>query len=251
MKMKKLKLILSAAALAILFLGCEKENQNGDINNPVPSEMTNGKTTALFNPNLTYGTLTDQDGNIYKTITIGSQTWMAENLRTTKYRDGSRINMSIEDWSDWTQGYFCEYNNTRNPDSIATYGRLYNWNALNSSRNIAPTGWRVPTQEDWETLIAFLGGGAFVGGKLKEIGVTHWNDPNLEANNESGFTALPGGYRADNGGFLGMGQNANFWTNLELSSNSGQNFNLSAGAGGVGSYLGFKSFGFSLRLIKE
>lgn len=148
-----------------------------------------------FNPNLTYGTMADQEGNTYKTITIGSQTWMAENLRVTKYRNGDPIPNVInkEDWYQTRSGAYCWSDHDITKKS--TYGALYNWYAANDKRNIAPAGWHVPTDAEWETLITYLGGQDVAGDKLKEIGTTHWVSPNTCKDNASGFTALPGGYR--------------------------------------------------------
>ncbi|MBN1119431.1 MAG: fibrobacter succinogenes major paralogous domain-containing protein [Bacteroidales bacterium] len=249
--MKEIKFIGIILLISINFIGCEKDNN--EINGPVPisSEMTNGKTTAVFNPDKDYGTMTDQDGNVYKTITIGTQTWMAENLRTTKYRDGSAIKMSNEIWPVLTEGAFCEYNSTTNPDSIATYGRLYNWHVISDSRNIAPMGWHLPSGAEWDELSIYLGGGGLSGGKMKEIGTTHWKSPNLEATNESGFTAIPGGYRTDAGQFSGIGENAKFWTSEENSANSGMAIGLGYAVGGLGGNMGFKNMGFSIRCIKD
>src|ERR1035437_8488499 len=118
-----------AISVLILFVmlvinSCKKDNNS-------PSNPYNGKTTAVFNPGLTYGTMTDQDGNVYKTISIGTQTWMAENLRTTKYRDGSSMQNVTDNtvWTYLTSGAYCNYNNTKSADTIATYGRLYDWYA--------------------------------------------------------------------------------------------------------------------------
>jgi len=156
-----------------------------------------GVTSAVFNTTKTYGTMTDQNGNTYKTITIGTQTWMAENLRVTKYRNGDPI-PNVTDNAAWvalTTGAYCSYGNTANKDDIASYGRLYNWYAASDSRNIAPLGWHVPTDADWTTLTTYLGGEAVAGDKMKETGTTHWTSPNTSATNESGFTALPSGIR--------------------------------------------------------
>jgi uncharacterized protein (TIGR02145 family) len=142
--------VISGIILFTAF-NCSKEK---DVNN------TNGRTTALFNDELEYGTLTDQDGNIYKTITIGNQVWMAENLRTTKYNDGTAI-PNVTGKSEWcalTTGAYCNYNNTKNVDTISTYGRIYNWYAVNTGK-LAPPGWHVPNDEDWRTLTDYLGGG--------------------------------------------------------------------------------------------
>jgi uncharacterized protein (TIGR02145 family) len=147
---------------------------------------------VIFNPNLTYGTVQDIDGNTYKTIQIGTQTWTAENLKTTKLNDGTVIPL-ITDVSVWknlnTMG-FCYYNNlTSNGD---LYGALYNWHVTKTGK-LCSSGWHVPSNDEWKSLESFLGGATIAGKKLKEIGTTHWNSPN-SGTNESGFTALPGGF---------------------------------------------------------
>ncbi len=171
--------LIIAGTLLLLSFSCKKEDET------IPS--------IQFNNDLTYGTMTDQDGNTYKTITIGTQTWMAENLKTTKYRNGDPI-PNVTDISEWyhlTTGAYCDYINT--PGSDVTYGKLYNWHTVADSRNIAPTGWHVPSDAEWAILIEYLGGSDVAGGKLKETGTTHWYNPTTEATNESGFTGLPGG----------------------------------------------------------
>jgi uncharacterized protein (TIGR02145 family) len=170
--------------------------------------------------------LKDIDGNIYRTVTIGTQVWMAENLKVTHYRNGDAIPTIIDniEWRNFREGAYCHYNNDEN--SVATYGRLYNWYAVNDSRNIAPEGWHVPTDAEWKQLEMYLGmtqaeadaggdtywRGTNEGGKLKEIGTTHWNSPNTGATNESGFTALPPGWRTSMGDFLGVGTSVFMWT---------------------------------------
>ena len=174
--------------------------------------------------------VTDIDGNSYKTIRIGGQVWMAENLKVTHYRNGDPISTghSNSEWADLVvyehgrrkseigteTGAYCVYNDQES--NADTYGYLYNWYAVDDSRNIAPEGWHVPTDDEWQTLINYLGGGA--GGKLKEAGTAHWNSPNTGSTNESGFTALPGGYRDDYKndrgeivGYDGMGTTGDFW----------------------------------------
>ena len=182
----------------------------------------NGLTTAIFNPNLTYGTMTDADGNVYKTIRIGNQTWMAENLRTTKYNDGSNIpnftvNTFTMKWGTLTEGAYCNYGNTTDAVDIATNGSLYNGYAVLTGK-LAPAGWHIPTEAEWNTLVDFLGGRGVAGGKMKETGTTHWSF-NEAATNESGFTALPAGYRDKNensgyAGFFGGTSNSRFWTQI-------------------------------------
>jgi len=168
-------------------------------------------------------TVTDIDGNIYNTVKIGDQWWLMENLRVTHYRNGDPIT-HVTDGDTWTglyYGAFCEYNN--NLDYVETYGRLYNWYAVDDSRSIAPEGWHVPTDDDWKQLEMYLGmsqdradttgwRGTDEGGKLKESGTTHWTSPNEGATNESGFTALPGGYRGPLGGYYSMGLFGGFWS---------------------------------------
>jgi len=172
------------------------------------------------------GTVTDIDGNVYQTIKIGDQWWMMENLKVTHYRNGDPIPHVTDNgaWSDLTTGAYCEYDN--NPSYVATYGRLYNWFAVDDNRNIAPEGWHVPTDAEWKQLEMYLGmsqaeadatgfRGTDEGGKLKETGTTHWSSPNTGATNESGFTALPGGYRNNLGSYYNMGYDAIFWTSTE------------------------------------
>jgi uncharacterized protein (TIGR02145 family) len=170
----------------------------------------------IFNPTLTYGSVTDVDGNVYKTIQIGTQTWMAENLKTTKYRNGEPISnlTAAADWNASTSGAYSWYNN--DITNKATYGALYNLYAIKDSRGIAPVGWHVPTIDEAVTLENYLGGGFVAGGKLKETGVTHWVGPNKGATNESGFTALPGGIRSGSSfnemektGYFGL-----FWASI-------------------------------------
>jgi len=223
--------------------------------NVIPSfKPTNGLTTAVFNNTKTYGTMTDQDGNVYKTITIGTQTWMAENLRTTKYRDGTAI-PNVTDNTAWfalTTGAYCTYNNTTKLDSIATFGRLYNWYAVNT-KNLSPKGWHVPTKAEWSTLRSFVDGDY----KLIESGTTHWQY-NSASTNETGFTALPGGNRLGisasmSGQFLGLGYGGNFWT----SSLAGTDGFSSSGYSTSFTYYSISEWatdlveGFSVRCVKD
>ena len=180
---------------------------------------TNGKTTAIFNTSKTYETMTDQDGNVYKTITIGNQTWMAENLRTTKYRNGDLIPEVIDnlDWDAINIGACCTYKNTKSCDTIATYGRYYNWFAVSDSRNIAPLGWHVPTDAECQILANYLSGEGTAGGKMKENSTSHWQSPNQGATNESGFTAIPSGDRVSyDGTFMEFGFSSYFWTSTSF-----------------------------------
>ena len=203
------QVILIASSL-VAINSCKKDNNS-------PENPFNGKTKANFNSSMTYGTVTDQDGNSYKTITIGTQTWMAENLRTTHYQNGDAILTFIDIMVgiNESKGAYCNYNNWSSTDSIATYGRLYNWFAVIDNRDIAPKGWHIPTEAEWMILTAYLGGNLVAGGKLKESGTTHWETPNAGATNQSGFTALPGGYCYSDGTSSHIGLHGAFFSSTE------------------------------------
>ncbi|MDA3905059.1 MAG: fibrobacter succinogenes major paralogous domain-containing protein [Bacteroidales bacterium] len=217
-----------------------------------PDNPLNGRTTAIFNPDLEYGTMNDIEGNIYKTIQIGDQIWMSENLRTTKYRNSDPIITTFENdlWANAVEGLFCNYNNTEDLDTIATYGRLYNWYAVNDIRNISPEGWRVPTTNDWLTLINFLGGDSIASNKLKEVGNLHWGDP-FESNNSSGFTAIPNGFRYLSNEFFGLGYYNSFWTSSEYSDSKAGFLYIYYFSSKVSKGINYKANGYSIRCIKE
>ncbi len=172
-------------------------------------------TQVSFTTSSTSGsTVTDIDGNVYNTVTIGSQVWMVENLKTTKYRSGDLIANVTDNaaWAALATGAYCWYNNNA-ATYKATYGALYNWYAVADSRNIAPTGWHVPTDAEWTILKDYLGGTRVADGKLKEAGTAHWLTPNTDATNSTGFTALPGGYRLYLGGaFYDVGEVGYWWS---------------------------------------
>lgn len=158
--------------------------------------------------------VTDIDGNVYKTVTIGAQTWMVENLKTTKLTDGSSIPLVADNtaWLNQATPALCWYNNDEKANK-KIYGSLYNWHTVNTGK-ICPTGWHVPTDDEWKTMIAYLGG-AEAGNKLQEKGTTHWLNPNESATNASGFTALPGGLRVKNGTFAALGLSSYWWCSTE------------------------------------
>jgi len=194
------------------------------------------------NPNCgddTTGTVTDIDGNVYQTIKIGDQWWMAENLRVTHYRNGDSI----------PSGYCTCYNN--NESYIPVYGRLYNGYAVGDSRNIAPAGWHVPTDAEWQTLIDYLGGDAIAGGKMKEAGTAHWDPPNEGATNESGFTARPGGYAEGGGDYYYMGITAFFWSSTEDGSYTTWSRYLRHSNSAIWRASAQNYFGYSVRCVKD
>jgi uncharacterized protein (TIGR02145 family) len=184
---------------------------------------------VTFTTLASHGTVTDADGNVYETVTIGDQVWTMSNLRTTKYRDGSAISHLPDNtaWGTTTSGAYCSYNN--DDANIPTYGRLYNSYAVLDSRSIAPAGWHPATAADWDRLASYLGGSWEAGGRMKSTGTTIWRDPNTGANNAASFFAHPAGYRTatatSTGGvaadFAGLGMFAYFWTATESTSSIG------------------------------
>jgi uncharacterized protein (TIGR02145 family) len=202
--------------------------------------------------NYSSNTVKDADGNTYHTVTIKGQTWMVENLKVTQYNDGSGAIQNVTDntWGGLTTSAYCWYNN--DISNKATYGALYNWYAVNSGK-LCPTGWHVPTDGEWSTLITNLGDSTTAGGKLKEAGTTHWVTPNTGADNSSGFTALPGGSHYTNGLFYLNGKYGWYWSSTEISSTSTAAwheymiYNTSA----ITRTSGSKSLGFSVRCIKN
>jgi uncharacterized protein (TIGR02145 family) len=206
------------------------------------------------------GIVSDIEGNLYNTVVIGTQTWMAENLKTTKYNDGSSIPLLADSltWTFSTSPGYCWYNNNEN-EYKTTYGALYNLYSINTGK-LCPIGWHVSTKVEWETLMTYLGGSNFAGGKLKEIGTTHWISPNYGATNESGFTGLPGGSRTitvsssgNSSKFSGLGTFGSWWG---ITTTSGREvFSLLNDEGLVfysRPWLSYSpSNGFSVRCIKE
>jgi uncharacterized protein (TIGR02145 family) len=164
-------------------------------------------------------TVKDIDGNTYKTVTIGTQVWMAENLKTNKYSNGDLIGTTtpatLNINSESTPKYQWAYDG--NESNVNTYGRLYTWYAVTDSRNVCPTGWHVPSDAEWATLTTYLGGKRVAGGKLKETGTTHWQSPNTGATNETGFTALPSGYRDSDGTYGDVVDYGAWWSSSERS----------------------------------
>jgi uncharacterized protein (TIGR02145 family) len=195
--------------------------------------------------------LSDIDGNSYNTVVIGDQIWMAENLKTTKYNDGTSIPL-VTDYTEWSnlnsQGY-CWYDNDQSTYGN-TYGALYNWYTVNTG-NLCPAGWHVPTDEEWTTLITYLGGEDVAGGFLKETGTTHWNSPNT-GTNQTGFTAVPGGYRYYNGGsFNTIGFYGYWWSATEYSSTDAWYRSMTYDFSSVTRSGLNKQFGFSVRCLRD
>lgn len=207
----------------------------------------------------------DIDGNEYKTVLIGDQIWMAENIKVTHYPDGSTIPNVTEDsdwWSlDYTDDAWCYYNNDSRVGD--TYGALYNWaaatnnsiantNSPNEVQGVCPDGWHLPSDEEWNTLTEYLGGKGVAGGKMKEIGGSEfWKYPNVGATNESSFTALGGGSRPSGSSFTRLRDEANFWTSTEVDSAEAWVRILYYDSPGIRRTNKPKNSGFSVRCIKN
>jgi len=199
-----------------------------------------------------FDTIIDIDKNKYKTVQIGNQLWMAENLRVTHYQDGSEVILVTDNkiWASLQTGSYCWYNN----DSINKnlYGAIYNFYAICNSQNLCPIGWHVPTDTEWTILVDFLGGKSIAGGKLKELGLSHWKDPNICANNSTGFTALPGGYRIGNSGsFYDFGSVGFWWSSTEYNSEYAYLRYINNNNSSLKKNFYVKKFGFSVRCIKD
>jgi uncharacterized protein (TIGR02145 family) len=218
--------LIGRKSAIVLVLFCMFSNCSRDKSSPTSPENENKPFTGET------GSVTDIDGNVYRTVKIGDQWWMAENLKVIHYRNGDPI-PNVTDNSEWTNlsiGAYSNYDNDIN--HVTTYGRLYNWYAVNDSRNIAPEGWHVAKDGEWKQLEMYLGmsqseadvegdRGTDEGGKLKEAGTAHWDSPNTGATNESGFSALPGGCRYTFEGYChDLRQYASFWSSTQYGPNS-------------------------------
>jgi len=156
----------------------------------------------------------DIEGNKYRTVKIGTQIWMAENLKTTRYNDGTAIPV-VEKYGDWVElstPAYCWYNN--DSANKETYGALYNWYTVQTDK-LCPEGWHVASEEEWKELGVILGDDGNAGDALKEKGTLHWKSPNEGATNSSGFTALAGGYRSFDGTFNLLKSDGFWWSSTE------------------------------------
>lgn len=198
-------------------------------------------------------TVKDIDGNVYKTITIGTQEWMAENLKTNKYRNGDLIetttSVTLDIENDTIPKYQWAYDS--NESNVAIHGRLYTWYAITDNRNVCPTGWHVPSDDEWTTLTTYLGGERVAGGKLKETGTIHWLTPNTGATNETGFTGLPSGYRNYDGTFGGVGEGGCWWSSTEGSAAFACSRVMPYNSSSVFWYATSKGSFFSVRCLRD
>jgi uncharacterized protein (TIGR02145 family) len=212
---------------------------------------------SVHNSTLNYGSMTDQDGNVYKTIVVGTQEWMAENLRARTYRNGVAIPL-VTDLTQWAANYnngtalpmMCWYLND-SATYACPYGRLYNWYAVTSSNNVCPAGWHVPSDAEWTTLTTFLGGQNVAGGKMKSTGTQYWQSPNAAADNSSGFSGLPGGTRNFDGTFGIIGLIGYWWSSTENPTPTAWSRTLVYNFGLVSMNFYEKTNGFSVRCLRD
>jgi uncharacterized protein (TIGR02145 family) len=197
-------------------------------------------------------TVTDIDGNVYRTVQIGGQCWTAENLRTTTYANGDPIPNVTDStaWTELTTGAWVHYDNNASYEN--PYGKLYNWYAVLDPRNVCPTNWHVPTDGEWTVLTDYLGGESVAGGKMKSTGTQYWQDLNTGATNESGFSGLPGGFRYySNGTFNFLGYNGYWWSASESGAENAWYRTLSTYNAGIYRYSINKRDGFSVRCLRD
>ena len=197
------------------------------------------------------GTLTDIEGNVYKTIGIGSQIWTTENMRTTTFNDSTGIPLAkcYRIWSFLFSPGYCLYNNDESQFKY-TYGALYNWYTVNTLK-LCPFGWHVPGDDEWTILETYLGGNDIAGGKMKESGNTYWKDPNIDATNNSGFTCLPAGYRGDLATFIDAGEVSVFWSSSPTSSDRASYWALESNGPGITRGTNPIGWGASVRCVKD
>ena len=198
------------------------------------------------------GTFTDaRDGQVYNWLRIGEQIWMAENLKATKYNDGTPIPLVTINgaWIKLSKPGFCWYENDEDTYKD-TYGALYNWYAVNFPQ-LSPAGWHIPGDEEWTELTDYLGGADDAGGKLKETGTANWTDPNTGATNESGFTGLPGGWRVTDGSFNRLEHYAYWWSATGSSSYSAYSRSVIYDDDDVEREESAKIMGLAVRCVKD
>jgi uncharacterized protein (TIGR02145 family) len=243
--------LVDLAPNTLYYVRAFAEGSGGIVYGSQVSFRTNDTNTIFFNPALTYETITDIEGNKYRTIQIGSQTWMAENLKSVRYTDNSIIPLVSEDkaWEAMYSPGYCWYNNDSSTYKFQ-YGALYNWYAVNTDK-LCPSGWHIPTTSEWKTLVDFLGGPDKAFGKLKERGSLHWMTSDFDATNASGFTALPSGYRFFDGPFDNIRNADCWWLANEYNVLEAFYTGIHIESVTIGSFPVNKTWGFSVRCIMD
>jgi uncharacterized protein (TIGR02145 family) len=224
----KLKAALTGLVL-VTIISCKKENS---------SILSSGSSSE-----------NSTQQNSVVSVKIGTQVWMQKNLDVSTYRNGDKI-PQITDPNKWTRsttGAWCWYNN----DSVtgAVYGKLYNWYAIHDPRGLAPAGWHVPSDSEWYVISGFLGKGS--GGKMKETGITHWFNPNVDASDIAGFAGLPGGYRSEIGQFCYIKYLGLWWTSTEFNTTTAWYRRLLCYSDFLDWWRFPKTMGFSVRCVKD
>jgi len=249
--MKKLNLITTLLALLIVLMGCKKECT---FVYSAWTSCSNSIQTRTYTSSPSGCTGTPPADSLQRSCVmgkIGDQIWTLKNLDVATYRNGDAI-PQVQDaiaWSNLTTGAWCYYeNNTANGSS---YGKLYNWYAVNDSRGLAPTGYHIPTDAEWTTLTTYLGGESVAGGKMKSTSGWQNNGNYGNGTNTSGFTGLPGGYRDGDGGFANIGALGGWWSSSEYSTSFAWFRSLSYDYGIVYSYYYYKQNGFSVRCLRD
>lgn len=202
------------------------------------------------------GTAFDIDGNQYLTVVLGTQTWMRENLKTTRYRNGDPIEEVLlkGEWEVLDTGAWSWYDHDSEKD--VPFGKLYNWFAVNDGRGLCPTGWHVPTGSEWTTLTDYLGGTTVAGGKLKKTGsltdgTGYWSNTNDGVSNESGFSGVPSGFREADGDFGGLSSSCVLWSSTEFDISNALIRLILSGGSAINASMNDKRFGFAVRCVKN
>jgi uncharacterized protein (TIGR02145 family) len=224
----------------------------------MPGEVYYVRSYSINSDGIAYGNLevfttkiADADGNIYNTILLKDKIWMAENLETSTFNDGTSIPLVSDNaaWMTLSSPGFCYYNNDEITNN-ATYGALYNWYAVSSGK-LCPSDWHIPSDEEWTDFTNFLAGESIAGGRLKEAGTAHWSGPNMGATDDKGFTALPGGSRDKNGIYSQLGLDGNWWSSSEYNASDSWSRNMNYNSISIIKYHLSKSTGVSVRCIKN
>jgi uncharacterized protein (TIGR02145 family) len=240
-------------ATTLIFISCGDDNDDSStcsdgIQNGTETGVDCGGASCLACVVTCPTTVSDIDGNEYNVVKIGNQCWMQENLKTSKYNDGTSIPTGLSDvaWEATTNGAFAIYDNV--VDNNTTYGKLYNWFAVNTGK-LCPDGWHIPSDEEWIELTDFLGGEAVAGGKMKST--SSWELPNTDASNSSGFSGLPGGNRYFDGSYNSIGLSGQHWSSTETDANIARILYLYHDSGIVGRGSRGKKDGTSCRCVKD
>jgi uncharacterized protein (TIGR02145 family) len=255
--MEKAKYLPSLIILILIILSCDNRSGKSSVTGlsgsgqSEKSKSGNTDSSGSESINQIPQTIEDIEGNIYNTVTIGNQTWMAKNLKTTRYNDGIAIPLITDStsWSSLTTPAYCWYNNEASSFK-PSYGALYNGYAVSTGK-LCPAGWHVPGDSEWTALTSYLGGEAVAGGKLKENGMDFWVSPNTGADNTSRFTAIPGGFRYHDGIFHDFGFSGYWWSSTEYSETRAYFRYLDYEYSNAFRFNNLKRNGFSIRCIKD